>query len=337
MKKAVGTTFHDIVMNPHKDVIINFYAPWCPYSVALEPTWQDLASRFEGVESLTVAAFDDTQNEVPGLHVHAYPTIMFYSAEDKANPHTFRAPNRFLETIVTFAMAHATIPFVDPPTGRWSQQVHRAPEVPAGASAAREIADAKAWEEEVVAKPNQNSFVMLYAPWCSHSKELFPVWDELATDYHFVESVLVAKFDATRQDAPLAAKTQIYPTLRFFPANAKDLTVDYKGPKTAQNMREFIMKEAPKKEEPQGEQVQAQEHAQVEEGDDKANPNPDAGQVGQPVDTEAAGDGEQGRVRAVRPEGVADPDEGRFLNEKEGYAHKQSMKVKRSDDVKNYL
>jgi hypothetical protein len=46
----------------------------------LEPTWEALAEQYKDVESIIIGKFDDTKNEVPGIHVHAYPTIMMVRA-----------------------------------------------------------------------------------------------------------------------------------------------------------------------------------------------------------------------------------------------------------------
>jgi len=42
---VTGKTFDEIVMDKSKDVLIEFYAPWCGHCKALEPKWTELGEK----------------------------------------------------------------------------------------------------------------------------------------------------------------------------------------------------------------------------------------------------------------------------------------------------
>ena len=42
---VVGKTFDEIVMDETKDVLIEFYAPWCGHCKSLAPKWTELAEK----------------------------------------------------------------------------------------------------------------------------------------------------------------------------------------------------------------------------------------------------------------------------------------------------
>ena len=106
-------TFDEVVNDASKDVMVEFYAPWCGHCQQLKPTYKRLANEFESVESVTIAAMDATANNPPDPYdVSGYPSLFFSPANDKANPITYDGP-RELDDMVTFIKEHASVPIKD--------------------------------------------------------------------------------------------------------------------------------------------------------------------------------------------------------------------------------
>merc|ERR1711865_478283 len=82
----VGSTFESIVKSPSKDVLVEFYAPWCGHCKKLEPIYRDVAKKLEGVSTLLIAKMDATVNDVEGVDVEGFPTIKFWRASNKDSP-----------------------------------------------------------------------------------------------------------------------------------------------------------------------------------------------------------------------------------------------------------
>ena len=55
------------------DVLVDFYAPWCPHCKRLAPVYAELAAKMEGREKLVIAEMDVTANEID------YPGVSFVS------------------------------------------------------------------------------------------------------------------------------------------------------------------------------------------------------------------------------------------------------------------
>jgi protein disulfide-isomerase A1 len=91
VKVIVGKDFQERVIDSDKDVLLEFYAPWCGHCKALAPKYEELAEAFADVDSIVIAKMDATENEVdhPGVDVKGFPTILFFPAKDKANPITY--------------------------------------------------------------------------------------------------------------------------------------------------------------------------------------------------------------------------------------------------------
>ena len=51
---VVGETFDEIVNDESKDVLIEFYAPWCGHCKNLEPIYKELGEKVGGAEKTLV-------------------------------------------------------------------------------------------------------------------------------------------------------------------------------------------------------------------------------------------------------------------------------------------
>lgn len=110
VKVVVGKTFDSIVMDPKKDVLIEFYAPWCGHCKQLEPVYTSLGKKYKGHKNLVIAKMDATANDVSSdrYKVEGFPTIYFAPSGDKKNPIKFEDGNRDLEHLSKFIEEHAT-------------------------------------------------------------------------------------------------------------------------------------------------------------------------------------------------------------------------------------
>jgi len=100
---VVAKNYDDIVLEDTKDVLIEFYAPWCGHCKALAPKYDILAELYakEGHnDKVTIAKVDATLNDVPD-EIQGFPTIKLYKAGDKKNPVTYSG-SRSIEDLIKF-------------------------------------------------------------------------------------------------------------------------------------------------------------------------------------------------------------------------------------------
>lgn len=92
--------------------------------------------------------------------------------------------------------------------------------------------------EEIVKDTTKDVLVKFYAPWCGHCKKLAPIWEELGAFYKDQPDLIIAKFDATTNEAD-GVEIRGYPTLMFYPKDNKEGT-DYSGERELQNFKDWL-------------------------------------------------------------------------------------------------
>ncbi|XP_068659766.1 protein disulfide-isomerase like 2-1-like [Aristolochia californica] len=81
-----GENFDEVVLDESKDVLVEFYAPWCGHCKNLAPTYEKVASVFKNDKDVVIANLDADKFKdfAEKYGVSGYPTIKFFSKSNKA-------------------------------------------------------------------------------------------------------------------------------------------------------------------------------------------------------------------------------------------------------------
>lgn len=107
LKVAVGKNFKELITDADKDVLIEFYAPWCGHCKSLAPKYEELATLLAD-EDVVIAKMDATANDVPPLfHVRGFPTLYWLPKNAKQNPVPYSG-GREVKDFIKFIAEHST-------------------------------------------------------------------------------------------------------------------------------------------------------------------------------------------------------------------------------------
>ncbi|GIY17985.1 protein disulfide-isomerase A3 [Caerostris extrusa] len=107
VKVAVAQNFQELVMDNDKDILIEFYAPWCGHCKKLAPAYEELGQKLEG-EDVEIVKMDATANDVPSnFEVHGFPTLYWVPKTHKSSPRKYEG-GRDLKDFINYIAKHAT-------------------------------------------------------------------------------------------------------------------------------------------------------------------------------------------------------------------------------------
>jgi protein disulfide-isomerase A6 len=217
--------FADVV-DGSKNVLVEFYAPWCGHCKNLAPTYEVVATSFKKEASVVVAKVDaDAHKDLAGQYgVTGFPTLKFFPA-GSTEPEDYkqgRGEDDFVAFLNDKAGSHVRI-------------AHAPSHVVA--------LGAEDFDAEVI-YAKKHALVEFYAPWCGHCKKLAPTYEEVAGVFAGEDNVLIAKVDATAH-AELASRYGVkgYPTIKYFAPGADD-PEDYAEGRDKQSFVDFINEQA---------------------------------------------------------------------------------------------
>ncbi|OMJ67705.1 hypothetical protein SteCoe_35059 [Stentor coeruleus] len=109
VRVLVGKNFEEVVFDKEKDVLVEFYAPWCGHCKKLAPEYEKLAEELKGIPSVVIAKMDSTVNEAKGVAIKGFPTLKFYRANNKS-PMDYSGDRNF-DGLLKFVKDNASIKF----------------------------------------------------------------------------------------------------------------------------------------------------------------------------------------------------------------------------------
>jgi len=92
-----------------KNVLVEFYAPWCGHCKRLAPDYEKLGSTFAGEDSVVIAKVDADQHKEKSSKygVTGFPTLIWFSKSDK-NPTKYTG-GRSLDDLVKYVNEQAGV------------------------------------------------------------------------------------------------------------------------------------------------------------------------------------------------------------------------------------
>jgi len=235
---VVAHNYQEVVEQTEKDVLIEYYAPWCGFCKLLAPIFDEVGELYKGSD-IIIAKFDATANDLPAsvpFRVEGYPTIKFKKAGSK--DYMDYSGGRTMEDFVDFLNTHAVNKF-----DVGIEKVVKSEAIPTSNDGPVTIVVANNYKE-VVEQQDKDVLIEYYAPWCGFCKQLEPIFNEVGELYKGT-NIVVAKFDATANELPKTVPFQVqgYPTIKFKKAGT-DLYIDYSGERTKEGFVDFLSKNA---------------------------------------------------------------------------------------------
>ncbi|KAF2431517.1 thioredoxin-domain-containing protein [Tothia fuscella] len=94
--------YKQITGDSTKDVLVEYFAPWCPHCNEFAPDYEKLAGLFAAEkEHVTIAKFDASSNKIPDVSITGFPSFYLFPANQKDKPVAYEG-DRSVEELADF-------------------------------------------------------------------------------------------------------------------------------------------------------------------------------------------------------------------------------------------
>eukprot|EP00919_Chromeraceae_sp_WS-2016_P066261 GHVR01156784.1.p1 GENE.GHVR01156784.1~~GHVR01156784.1.p1 ORF type:complete len:414 (-),score=94.94 GHVR01156784.1:160-1401(-) len=225
-----ASNFESTITKSDESWVVEFYAEWCGHCKALAPEYEKAAKALKGVVKL--AAVDD-ESLMGQYGVKGFPTLKFFSADNKKNPSDYQG-ERTAKGIIDFATKEVTNIAKARLSGKSSKGGSKGEK-----SEVITLTDSN-FDKLVYADKKAVWFIKFYAPWCGHCKSLAPIWE--SSGKILKGKVMMGKVDVTVEKV-LGSRfgIQSFPTLKLFPSGEKNdgAAIDYSEGRTEGDIVHF--------------------------------------------------------------------------------------------------
>jgi len=95
--------------------------------------------------------------------------------------------------------------------------------------------------EAIVMDPEKDVLLEIYAPWDKPTQQFASTYDQLGEIFKSIDSVTIAKIDATANDIiSKVGVINVSPLVKFYPSNNKHNPIEYNGDKSLDNLIQFV-------------------------------------------------------------------------------------------------
>lgn len=112
VRVLVGKNFKEVVLDSDKEVLVEFYAPWCGHCKNLAPHYDAAAKALANNPNIIIAKVDSTENEVAGVDIQGFPTLKWWGKDKSAEPVEFNG-GRDAEGILSWIKDHTEYDWVE--------------------------------------------------------------------------------------------------------------------------------------------------------------------------------------------------------------------------------
>jgi len=108
LKILSSRTYHDVVFDNEKDVLVETHTLDCDECKKLSPMIEKVATSVANISDLIVAKFDVMANELEGIDRKVIPALKLYRRNDKENPVLYKGEHKEAK-ILEWLQQHSTL------------------------------------------------------------------------------------------------------------------------------------------------------------------------------------------------------------------------------------